>query len=88
MTEINSLFAEIVVIDVDRFTIAIDASAFTEYTSGGSWEQHLQPGTDVMDWTGEFDVAVRFDIDDIQASLDAFEVGDIPDIPLVELLND
>jgi hypothetical protein len=88
MTEINGLFGAIVVIDTDRFTIAIDSSTFSKYTPSGTWSQYVQPGTDAMDWTGEFDVPVRFDADQIQASLDAFEVGDIPDIPLVELLND
>lgn len=88
MTEINGLFAAITVIDADRFTIAIDSSAFTEYASGGTAEKHLQPGIDVMDWTGEFDVPVRFDIDSIQAAIDAFDTGSIPDVPMVELLND
>lgn len=88
MIEINGLFAEIAVVDADRFTIAIDASAFTEYASGGTWEQFVQPGTDVMDWTGEFDVPVRFGSDQMQASVDAFDTGSIPDIPIVELFND
>jgi hypothetical protein len=88
MTEINDLFAAIVVIDVDRFTIAIDTSAFTLYASAGDAGQYPQPGTDVMDWTGEFDVPVRFDTDDIRAGLEAFELGEIPDIPLTEVLED
>jgi uncharacterized protein (TIGR02217 family) len=41
-----------------------------------------------MDWTGEFDVPVRFDTDDIRAGLEAFELGEIPDIPLTEVLED
>ena len=88
MTEINGLFAAITIDGVDRFDIAIDASAFTEYASAGVAEMHLQPGTDVMDWTGEFDVPVRFDVDELQASIDAFDFGNIPDVPMVELLND
>lgn len=88
MTEINGLFAAITIDGADRFTIAIDASAFTEYTSAGDAEKHLQPGTDVMDWTGEFDVPVRFDTDEMLVSLSAFELGDIPDVPMVGLFND
>ena len=88
MTEINGLFAAITIDGADRFDIAIDASAFTEYASAGAAEMHLQPGTDVMDWTGEFDVPVRFDVDELQASIDAFDFGNIPDVPMVELLND
>jgi uncharacterized protein (TIGR02217 family) len=34
----------------------------------------------------EFDVPVRFDADEISINLTHFEVGDIPSIPLVELL--
>jgi hypothetical protein len=88
MTEINNLFAAITIDGVDRFDIAIDSSAFTEYTSAGNAEKHLQPGTDVMDWTGEFDCPVRFDMDEMTPSLAAFELGDIPDVPMVGLFND
>jgi len=34
----------------------------------------------------EFDIPVRFDADEISINLTHFEVGDIPSIPLVELL--
>ncbi|PCI04342.1 MAG: glycoside hydrolase family 24 [Hyphomicrobiales bacterium] len=34
----------------------------------------------------EFDVAVRFDVDEITVNLRAFQAGDIPSIPLVEVL--
>ncbi len=88
MTEINGLFAAITIDGVDRFDIAIDSLLFTEYGSLGDAEMHLQPGTDAMDWTGEFDVPVRFDMDEMMVSLAAFEQGDIPDVPMVGLFND
>lgn len=88
MTEINGLFAAITIDGANRFDIAIDSSLFTEYSSAGDAEMHLQPGTDVMDWTGEFDVPVRFDMDEMMVSLAAFEQGDIPDVPMVGLFND
>lgn len=88
MVQINNLFAAITIDGTDRFDIAIDSSAFTEYVSAGDAEMHLQPGTDVMDWTGEFDVPVRFDMDEMMVSLAAFELGDIPDVPMVGLFND
>lgn len=87
MTQANGLYAAITVIDADRFTIAIDGTGFTAYVSGGVAEEHVQPSED-LDWSGEFDVAVRFDMDSIQASIEAFDIGDIPDLPLVELFND
>jgi uncharacterized protein (TIGR02217 family) len=34
----------------------------------------------------EFDVPVRFDADEIEVDLSAFEAGDIPKIPLVEII--
>lgn len=88
MTQINEQFGAITLIDADRFSLPIDSSLFTEYASAGDAELHLQPGTDVMDWTGQFDVPVRFDVDQIQAAIDAFDFGSIPDIPLVILFND
>ena len=33
----------------------------------------------------EFDVPVRFDTDRIQTSIDAFQAGDVPSVPVVEL---
>jgi uncharacterized protein (TIGR02217 family) len=35
----------------------------------------------------EFDVPVRFDSDDIRINLDHFNGGEIPDIPLIEVLS-
>lgn len=34
----------------------------------------------------EFDVAVRFDVDELDVELSAFEAGEIPRIPLIELI--
>ncbi|MCB1350597.1 MAG: DUF2460 domain-containing protein, partial [Maritimibacter sp.] len=33
----------------------------------------------------EFDVAVRFGTDQIQASVATFQAGDVPSVPVVEL---
>jgi uncharacterized protein (TIGR02217 family) len=33
----------------------------------------------------EFDVPVRFDTDTIQVSVDAFQAGEVPAVPIVEL---
>jgi uncharacterized protein (TIGR02217 family) len=34
----------------------------------------------------EFDVPVRFDIDDLEIDLSAFAAGEVPKIPLVEIV--
>jgi uncharacterized protein (TIGR02217 family) len=41
--------------------------------------------TDVIDWTGEFDVPVRFDMDDMQVSIDAPGIHSWNRITLVEI---
>ena len=47
------------------------------------------PETDVVVTADfEFDVAVRFDTDALDISLEAFEAGDIRNIPLIEVLFD
>jgi len=84
MTEINNLVGTVTVVDVDRITLDIDASLFTEYTSGGTISEHLQPGSDVLDWTGEFDVPVRFDTDFFDGELNTAEVRAWPGIPIRE----
>ena len=90
MTEINDSIGVITVVDADRFTIDIDSSAFTTFTdtAGAVAEQYIQPTGDALDWSGEFDVPVRFDSDELQASHDAFDIGAIGSIPLMEVLRD
>jgi uncharacterized protein (TIGR02217 family) len=36
-------------------------------------------------WTGEFDVPVRFDVDQLEIALQHYDAGEIPSIPIVEL---
>lgn len=47
---------------------------------------HLPQNGDVVSAGFEFDVPVRFDVDEIAVNLRAFQAGDIPSIPLVEVL--
>lgn len=39
-------------------------------------------------WTGEFDVPVRFDTDDLEVDLVNFDAGSVPNIPIVEILQE
>lgn len=41
--------------------------------------------THILEWQGEFDVPVRFDTDQLNVSMEIFNAGTIPTIPLVEL---
>jgi len=90
MTQINGLEGAITSIDADRFTIPIDSTAFTAFTDSGSplAELYLQPGGDSLDWTGEFDVPVRFNTDQLPAIHSAFDIGAISSVPLMEVLED
>lgn len=38
-----------------------------------------------IEWQGEFDVPVRFDTDDLNVSMEIFNAGTIPSIPLTEI---
>lgn len=41
--------------------------------------------THVLEWSGEFDVPVRFDIDKLGVTLEHFDAGEVPSIPIIEL---
>ncbi|MEL7027683.1 MAG: DUF2460 domain-containing protein [Pseudomonadota bacterium] len=75
--------------------IAVDGAAQTEgadysvdVTTGVvSFASGAEPGVGLAVTAGfEFDTAVRFDADALQINLAAFQAGDIPDIPLIEIL--
>lgn len=38
-----------------------------------------------LEWTGEWDVPVRFDSDSLEIAMEIFDAGTIPQIPIVEL---
>jgi len=62
MTELNGQTVTITVLTADTFSIGVDTSAYTAYTSGGAWNMFLQ-STEALTWAGEFDVPCRFDTD-------------------------
>ena len=41
--------------------------------------------THIIEWLGEYDVPVRFDTDQLNVSVEIFNAGTVPSIPLVEL---
>lgn len=85
--ELNGNIYTVTVIDADHFSIGIDTSTFTAYTNAGSVESHVQP-SETLDWSGQFDVPVRFDVDAIPTVHEGFDIGGISSIPLTEVLND
>ena len=73
MTEINDQVGTIQnVVDADHFTVDIDTSGYSAYTSGGTADKYVQ-SSESLTWSGEFDVPVRFDTDKFNARFDAYD---------------
>lgn len=86
MTEINGLTAEVTVAGATTVTVDLDTLEFTAYTSGGTLESYAHVD-DVWDWTGEFDVPVRFDTDQMKLVQEDVLVRAWEGIPIVEIKN-
>ena len=83
MTQVNNLYFTITVVDPNSFQLNVNTSAYTAYSSGGSARKFVQAG-ETLDWTGEFDIPVRFDTDKLPVSIDDFSIGAADGIPLIE----
>lgn len=87
MVEVNDLPFVVTVIDADHFTIPIDSSLYTLYASAGTVEKHVQPA-ETLDWSGEYDIRARFGADAIPATLEAWDIGNVSPLPIIEVMND
>lgn len=67
-------------------TVDIDSTAYSNYTSGGTVRKFVQP-SDVLTWSGEFDVPVRFDIDQMKMSQISVGIRSWDSIPIIEDLG-
>lgn len=66
--------------------VQAEGADFTLDTTSGIVTLSTAPGSGLEVTAGfEFDVAVRFDTDQIQASVATFQAGDVPSVPVVEL---
>lgn len=84
MTQINGLVGVIQSVTSNTLTVNIDSTNFSNYASGGTVAKYVQP-SEVLDWTGEFDVPVRFGTDQLQLVQDYVTVRSWQGIPIVEL---
>lgn len=88
MTQVNDLVFTITVVDATQFTLGVNTSSYGTYTSGGTAAKYPQPA-DVLTWSGEFDVPVRFDVDQLRTRFDALEGSEslhyLFSLPVVEL---
>lgn len=89
MTQVNKTLTTdtpytIIVLTPDTFSIGVNTTSYSTYTSGGFARKFVQ-NTETLDWTGQFDVPVRFDVDHLPASFDDFGIGTADGIILLEV---
>lgn len=84
MTQMNDRVVTAVSTAANSVTTDIDASGFSPYISGGVLNKYVQP-SETLDWTGQFDVPVRFDIDEMLLTQDDVLIRSWLELPLIEL---
>lgn len=84
MTELNGTVVTITVVDTTNFTIGVNTSAYTTYTSGGTAAKYPQ-SSETMTCVSEFDVPARFDTDEMMPQVDDYGVYSWGEIPVVEI---
>ena len=75
MTQVNNKVYTITVLNADSFSLNVNSTLYSTYTSGGLAEEY--PIND-LSWEGEFDVPVRFAEDMIPVSIDNFNAHSYP----------
>jgi uncharacterized protein (TIGR02217 family) len=85
MDDFNELTCIVLSTTGTTITTDIDSSLFDAYAGGGTLALYVQPD-EVLDWSGEFDVPVRFKNDKMQVSAPSSEERDWTSIEIVELL--
>ena len=63
----------------------IEGADFTVDTTTGAITLSSDPGAAQVTAGYEFDVPVRFDVDTVEVNLAAFEAGEIPSVPVIEV---
>lgn len=87
---LNGQSFTVTAISGSTYTLNVNTAGATITTSGATGETWLQP-TDVFSWTGQFDVPVRFDVDEMKKQLmdrngpNGDLIVDWGSIPLIEV---
>lgn len=84
MTQINGLVGNVTATGATTITVNINSTAFSAYTSGGTAAKYMTT-TDTFDWAGEFDVPVRFDMQQMDLTQVDCAIRDWDSISLIEL---
>lgn len=88
MTQVNDTAFTVTNAQTNYFELSgIDGSAYTAYTGSGVIYLYPQPG-DALTWAGEFDVPVRFSMDQANMQIIGPDIRGWPDIQLIELKLD
>ena len=87
MTQINGLRGIVTVIDADEFSVNINTSGFSAYTTGGVINTIPQAAENVS-WGGEFHVPVRYNVKGVPNSWHSWRAGNITcDLEEVRLVS-
>ncbi len=85
MTQINNrVITAVSPTSGSTITTDVDSSGFSPYVSGGVVDKYVQP-SETLDWTGQFDVPVRFDIDEMNLTQEDVLIRSWLEIPIIEL---
>lgn len=85
MTPINGLVGTVTATAANTITVNINSSGFGAYVSGGTAAKYLAVG-DTLDWTGQFDVPVRLDTDEMMVSYEDVDIRSWSSVKMVELI--
>lgn len=87
MTQINGTAATVTATGASTITLgAVNSSTYSAYTSGGTAAKYLTT-TDTLDYSGTFEVPVRFDTDSADIVAEDVAILSFSSIPIVELLS-
>lgn len=90
MTQVNNLVFTIAGASGSVFNLGVDTTGYGTYTSGGTAAKYAQ-SADALTWSGEFDVPVRFDADQLRTRFEALDKASAEalhflfSLPVVEL---
>ncbi len=89
MTQVNNLVFTVAGATSNTFQLSgVNTTSYTAYTSGGTAALYPQPA-DALTWSGEFDIPVRFDTDQLDVEIISRSGGQLvmgwDNVPLIEL---
>lgn len=88
MTQLNGTVWTITTLSTTTFSIPQNTTGYGAYSGGGNAAKYAQP-SDVLTFEGEFDLAVRFDTDQLRSRFDALGTNEalhyLYSLPIVEI---